>query len=49
MRDTSLLQLALGIVQPWTVMRGTFDAEACRIDNHVDFATGSRSPVRTAA
>ena len=28
MRDTSLLQLALGLVPPWAVIRSEFDAEA---------------------
>jgi transposase len=42
MRDTSLLQLALGIVPPWIVTNSNFDAEARRLDIHIDFASGSR-------
>lgn len=42
MRDTSLLQLALAIVPPWTVTRSEFNAEAHRLDIHIDFAAGSR-------
>jgi transposase len=42
MRDTSLLQLALGIVPPWAVTDSDFDAEARRLDIHIDFAAGSR-------
>jgi transposase len=42
MRDTSLLQLALGIVPPWSVTGSDFDAEARRLDIHIDFAPGSR-------
>jgi transposase len=42
MRDTSLLQLALGIVPPWTVTGSEFDAAARRLDIHIDFAAGSR-------
>ena len=42
MRDTSLLQLALGLVPPWTVAGSDFDAAARRLDIHIDFAVGSR-------
>src|SRR6476660_7702856 len=42
MRDTSLLQLALGLVPPWAVIRSEFDAEARQLDIHIDFAAGSR-------
>jgi transposase len=42
MRDTSLLQLALGLVPPWTVTSSTFDAAAHRLDIHIDFTIGSR-------
>jgi transposase len=42
MRDTSLLQLALGIVPPWTVTGSAFDAPARRLDIHIDFTAGSR-------
>lgn len=42
MRDSSLLQLALGIAPPWSVVRSDFDATARRLDIHIDFAAGSR-------
>jgi transposase len=42
MRDTALLQLALGLTPPWTVSRADFDPEAHRLDIEIDFAPGSR-------
>ena len=42
MRDTALLQLALGLTPPWTVSRSEFDPEARRLDIEIDFAPGSR-------
>lgn len=42
MRDTNLLQLALGISAPWAVTRSDFDADARRLDIHIDFTPGSR-------
>jgi len=42
MRDTSLLQQALGLTPPWTVSRSDFDPEARRLDVQIDFAPGSR-------
>jgi transposase len=42
MRDTNLLQLALGLVAPWTVTSSDFDAAARRLDIHIDFTAGSR-------
>ena len=42
MRDTSLLQMALGIAPPWAVKGSDFDAEARRLDIHIDFTPGSR-------
>jgi transposase len=42
MRDTSLLQLGLGLAPPWTVSRADFDPEAHRLDIQIDFAPGSR-------
>ncbi|MGH7152656.1 MAG: helix-turn-helix domain-containing protein, partial [Acetobacteraceae bacterium] len=42
MRDTNLLQLALGLVPPWAVVRSEFDPTTRRLDIHIDFATGSR-------
>ena len=44
MRDTNLLQLALGLAPPWTVTRSDFDPEAKRLDIQIDFAPGSRFP-----
>jgi transposase len=42
MRDTTLLQQALGLAPPWTVTRSDFDAAARRLDIEIDFAPGSR-------
>jgi transposase len=42
MRDTALLQLALGLTPPWTVSRSDFDPSARRLDIEIDFASGSR-------
>jgi transposase len=42
MRDTTLLQLALGIAPPWFVTRSDFDPAAHRLDIHIDFKPGSR-------
>jgi len=42
MRDTTLLQLALGLAPPWAVSRSDFDPEAHRLDIQIDFAPGSR-------
>jgi len=42
MKDTSLLQLALGLTPPWSVTRSDFDADARRLDIYLDFAPGSR-------
>jgi transposase len=42
MRDTSLLQLALGVAPPWTVVSSDFDTVARRLDIYIDFTAGSR-------
>jgi transposase len=42
MRDTNLLQLALGLTPPWTVTGSDFDPEAKRLDIEIDFTPGSR-------
>jgi hypothetical protein len=42
MKDTNLMQLALGQTPPWGVVRRDFDAEARRLDAYLDFAPGSR-------
>lgn len=44
MRDTDLLQLALGLVPPWMVAAADFDAERKRLDIEIDFAKGGRFP-----
>jgi transposase len=44
MRDTDLLQLALGLMPPWLVDAATFDAEKKRLDIEIDFARGGRFP-----
>ena len=44
MRDTTLLQLALGLTPPWTVIRSDFDPAAQRLDIQIDFPPGSRFP-----
>jgi transposase len=44
MRDTNLLQMALGLTPPWTVTRSDFDPDAKRLDIEIDFAPGSRFP-----
>ena len=42
MRDTTLMQMALGLTPPWTVTGSDFDPEAGRIDIAIDFPAGSR-------
>ncbi len=42
MRDTTLMQMALGLTPPWTVVGSDFDATAHRLDIHIDFPAGSR-------
>jgi transposase len=42
MRDTTLMQMALGLTPPWTVTGSDFDAEVGRIDIQIDFPAGSR-------
>ena len=42
MRDTHLLQLALGIVSPWFVAASAFDAGKKRLDITLDFKAGAR-------
>jgi transposase len=44
MRDTDLMQLALGLIPPWLVKTCAFDAEARRLDIEIDFARGGRFP-----
>ena len=44
MRDTELLQLALGLAPPWTVVSCQFDAGQRRLDIGLDFPRGSRFP-----
>ena len=40
MRDTDLMQLALGLIPPWMVKACAFDAAARRLDIEIDFARG---------
>jgi len=42
MRDTDLLQTALGLPAPWTVSGSRFDAAARRLDIDITFAKGAR-------
>src|SRR5689334_15552374 len=42
MRDTTLMQQALGLTMPWTVVRSDFDTKASRLDVEIDFTPGSR-------
>ncbi len=44
MRDTDLMQLALGLIPPWMVKACAFDAETRRLDIEIDFASGGRFP-----
>jgi hypothetical protein len=36
MRDTTLLQMALGLTPPWTVVGSDFDTKAHRLDIHIE-------------
>ncbi|MFL5285739.1 MAG: ISL3 family transposase [Rhodopila sp.] len=42
MRDTTLMQQALGLTPPWTVVRSDFDTAARRLDVAIDFTPASR-------
>ena len=42
MRDTDLLQTALGLAAPWVVSGNRFDAAARRLDIDITFAKGAR-------
>ena len=42
MRETTLMQQALGLTPPWTVVRSDFDTKAGRLDVQIDFPPGSR-------
>jgi transposase len=42
MRDTTLMQQALGLTPPWTVVRSDFDTKPGRLDVEIDFTPGSR-------
>lgn len=41
MRDTELFQQALGLEQPWRVVKTEFDASGQRLDLYLDFPAGS--------
>ena len=40
MKDTDLLQLALGIIPPWQVERCEFDPDEKRLDIYINFTRG---------
>lgn len=42
MNNLELFQSALGLREPWTVVRSEFDAKGRRLDLHLDFARGAR-------
>ena len=42
LNDTTLMQQALGLPPPWSVVGARFDAQAHRLDIEIDFAPGSR-------
>lgn len=42
MHETELFQMALGLVDPWKVVRSSFDAEKSRLDVNIDFPRGSK-------
>ena len=42
MRDTTLMQMALGLLAPWMVKGVAFDADKKRLDIEIDFTTGGR-------
>jgi transposase len=42
MRETELLQMALGLLPPWIVAGSEFSVAAKRLDIHLDFPKGSR-------
>lgn len=41
MRDTDLLQMALGLTPPWKVSSSDFDPQQRRLDIKLDFPRGS--------
>jgi transposase len=49
MRDTNLLQVALGLTPPWSVTGRDFDPAAKRLDIQIDFTPGSRFACRHCA
>ena len=49
MRDTDLMQLALGLIPPWMVKACAFDAKKRRLDIEIDFARGGRFHALNAA
>lgn len=42
MNETELFQMALGLVEPWRVVRSSFDVQKSRLDIHIDFPRGSK-------
>jgi hypothetical protein len=48
MRDTSLLQRALGLTPPWMVSRADFDPKAFWLDIQIEFAPAAALSARSA-
>jgi len=42
MNEVELFQMALGLADPWRVVRSSFDVEKSRLDIKIDFPRGSR-------
>ncbi|MEA3506243.1 MAG: helix-turn-helix domain-containing protein [Elusimicrobiota bacterium] len=42
MKDTKLLEKALGLSKPWKVVKVNFNAEKKRLDIHLDFSKGGK-------
>ncbi len=42
MNETELFQMALGLAEPWRVVRSSFDVQKSRLDINIDFPRGSR-------
>jgi len=49
MRETTLMQQALGLTPPWTVVRSDFDTKAGRLDVQIDFPPAAALPAPPAA
>ena len=42
MNETELFQMALGLAEPWRVVRSSFDVHKGRLDIKIDFPRGSK-------